>query len=192
MSAAAPTSTAPDSTAPAGPLAVLVGPPGAGKSTVGRLLAERLGCDFRDTDADIERRAGKPIPEIFIEDGEPHFRVLEAQAVAAALAEHQGVLALGGGAVLADATRALLAGRPVVFLEVALHDAVKRVGLDAPRPLLAINPRQQWRELMERRRPLYLEVAAATVATEGLTPEQVADAVLESLDLTSGPGVEDA
>ncbi|WP_327065696.1 shikimate kinase [Kitasatospora sp. NBC_01302] len=166
-----------------GPRAVLVGPPGAGKSTVGRLLAERLGCGFRDTDTDIEQRAGKPIPDIFIEDGEPHFRELEAAAVAAALAGHDGVLALGGGAVMADATRALLAGRPVVYLEVALHDAVKRVGLDAPRPLLAVNPRQQWRELMERRRPLYLEVAAATVATEGRTPEQVVDAVLESLEL---------
>ncbi|GAA1238531.1 shikimate kinase [Kitasatospora nipponensis] len=160
---------------------VLVGPPGAGKSTVGRLLAERLGTGFRDTDADVEQLAGKPIPEIFIQDGEPHFRELECRAVAQALAEHRGVLALGGGAVLAEPTRALLAGRTVVFLEVALGDAVKRVGLDAPRPLLAINPRQQWRELMERRRPLYLEVATAVVGTEGLTPEQVADAVLESL-----------
>ncbi|MDH6131158.1 shikimate kinase [Kitasatospora sp. MAA4] len=166
-----------------GPLVVLVGPPGAGKSTVGRLLAERLGAEFRDTDADIEQLAGKPIPEIFIDEGEPHFRALEAQAVAAALESHPGVLALGGGAVMADATRLLLAGRPVVYLEVALADAVKRVGLDAPRPLLAVNPRAAWRELMEARRPLYLEVAAAVIGTEGLTPEQVADAVLESLEL---------
>ncbi|MDH6114277.1 shikimate kinase [Kitasatospora sp. MAP12-15] len=167
----------------AGPAVVLVGPPGSGKTTVGRVLAERLGTSFRDTDADIEQLAGKPIPEIFIDEGEPHFRALEARAVAAALAEHPGVLALGGGAVLADATRALLAGRPVVYLEVALADAVKRVGLDAPRPLLAVNPRAAWRELMEARRPLYLEVAAAVIGTEGLTPEQVADAVLESLEL---------
>ncbi|WP_035795813.1 shikimate kinase [Kitasatospora mediocidica] len=166
-----------------GPAVVLVGPPGAGKTTVGRLLAERLGTEFRDTDADVEQLAGKPIPEIFIDEGEPHFRALEAQVVAAALESHPGVLALGGGAVMADASRALLAGRPVAYLEVSQADAVKRVGLDAPRPLLAVNPRAAWRELMEARRPLYLEVAATVIGTEGLTPEQVADAVLESLEL---------
>ncbi|GAA1976732.1 shikimate kinase [Kitasatospora viridis] len=166
-----------------GPRVVLVGPPGAGKSTVGRLVAEHLGVPFRDTDDDIVATAGKPIADVFVQDGEPHFRELERAAVAAALAEHPGVLALGGGAVLAEPTRALLKGHRVAYLEVALADAVKRVGLDAPRPLLAVNPRQQWRELMERRRPLYLEVAAAVVSTEGRTPEQVADAVLESLEL---------
>ncbi|MFD8483309.1 shikimate kinase [Kitasatospora sp. NPDC059673] len=165
------------------PAVVLVGPPGSGKSTVGRVLAERLGLPFRDTDEDIERTAGKPIPEIFVDEGEPHFRRLEREAVAAAAADHPGVLALGGGAVMAPATRELLAPLPVVFLEVALADAVKRVGLDAPRPLLAVNPRARWRELMEARRPLYLEVATAVVDTEGRTPEQVADAVLEALEL---------
>ncbi|MFJ5926677.1 shikimate kinase [Kitasatospora sp. NPDC092948] len=165
------------------PAVVLVGPPGSGKSTVGRVLAERLGLPFRDTDADIERTAGKAIPEIFVDEGEPHFRQLEREAVAAACADHEGVLALGGGAVMAPVTRELLAPLPVVFLEVALADAVKRVGLDAPRPLLAVNPRARWRELMEARRPLYLEVATAVVDTEGRTPEQVADAVLEALEL---------
>ncbi|MFE9423051.1 shikimate kinase [Kitasatospora sp. NPDC006697] len=170
-------------TGPVGPRLVLVGPPGSGKSTVGRLLAERLGVEFRDTDADIVATAGKPIADIFVDEGEPHFRELEKQAVAAALAEHPGVLALGGGAVLAESTRALLKDRKVAYLEVALADAVRRVGLDAPRPLLAVNPRQQWRELMERRRPLYLEVAAAVISTEDRTPEQVAEAVLVSLEL---------
>ncbi|MER5354885.1 shikimate kinase [Kitasatospora sp. NPDC002551] len=165
------------------PAIVLVGPPGSGKSTVGRVLAERLGLGFRDTDADIEERAGKPIPDIFVDEGEPHFRALEAAAVRGAVETHDGVLALGGGAVMAGATRALLRELPVVFLEVPLADAVKRVGLDAPRPLLAVNPRARWRELMEARRPLYLEVATAVVDTAGRTPEQVADAVLEALEL---------
>ncbi|GAA2092649.1 shikimate kinase [Kitasatospora saccharophila] len=168
---------------PATPAVVLVGPPGSGKSTVGRVLAERLGLPFRDTDADVEQAAGKPIPEIFVDEGEPHFRQLEREAVRAAATGYAGVLALGGGAVMAEETRALLAPLPVVFLEVALGDAVKRVGLDAPRPLLAVNPRARWRELMEARRPLYLEVATAVVDTEGRTPEQVADAALEALEL---------
>ncbi|MCE4946200.1 shikimate kinase [Streptomyces albulus] len=165
------------------PVVVLVGPPGAGKSTVGALLAERLDVGYRDTDADIVATAGKPIAEIFIDEGEPHFRALERAAVRAALDEHPGVLALGGGAIMDDATRQLLTGRPVVFLDVELADAVKRVGLDAPRPLLAVNPRKQWRELMERRRPLYTEVARAVIATGGRTPEDVADAIVDALEL---------
>jgi shikimate kinase len=167
------------------PAIVLVGPPGAGKSTVGALLAARLGVTVRDTDTDVEEAAGKPIPEIFLDDGEERFRALESAAVRAALAGHEGVLSLGGGAVMAPDTRALLAGLPVVFLDVELGDAVKRVGLDAPRPLLAVNPRQQWRVLMERRRPLYTEVARATVATAGRTPDEVAEAVLDALELKS-------
>ncbi|MFT2016059.1 shikimate kinase [Streptomyces sp. 796.1] len=162
---------------------ILVGPPGAGKSTVGALLAERLGTTYRDTDADIEHTAGQPIPEIFFEHGEPHFRALERAAVRAAVAEHPGVLSLGGGAVMDEETRALLVGRPVVFLDVQLAAAVRRVGLDAPRPLLAVNPRQRWRELMEARRPLYTEVARAVVSTDDRTPQDVAGAVAEALEL---------
>jgi len=165
------------------PAIVLVGPPGAGKTTVGRVLAERIGVGYRDTDADIEARAGKPIPEIFIDEGEPYFRELERAAVRAAVAEHGGVLSLGGGAVMDDGTRALLAGLAVVFLDVSLHDAVHRVGLDAPRPLLAVNPRQRWRELMEQRRPLYTEVARAVVDTADRTPADLAGAVLDALEL---------
>ncbi|MER6051076.1 shikimate kinase [Streptomyces sp. NPDC001793] len=165
------------------PVVVLVGPPGAGKSTVGALLAARLGVGYRDTDADIVVTAGKPIAEIFIEDGEGHFRELERAAVRTALDGHRGVLSLGGGAVMDDGTRKLLTGLPVVFLDVELADAVKRVGLDAPRPLLAVNPRKQWRELMERRRPLYTEVARAVIATGGRTPEDIADAIVDALEL---------
>nr|WP_206442215.1 shikimate kinase [Streptomyces boncukensis] len=156
---------------------------GVGKSTVGALLAERLDVVFRDTDQDIEAAAGKPVSEIFLDDGEPRFRELERAAVRTALAEHTGVLALGGGAVLSEQTRALLARHPVVFLEIGLAEAVKRVGLDAPRPLLVINPRRQWRQLMEERRPLYTEVARAVVSAENRTPEEVAEAVLDALEL---------
>ncbi|MFJ4850222.1 MULTISPECIES: shikimate kinase [unclassified Streptomyces] len=165
------------------PVVVLVGPMGVGKTTVGELLAERLGVSCRDTDADIVEAEGRPISDIFVEDGEEHFRALEARAVRAALAEHPGVLALGGGAVLDADTRGLLAGLPVVFLDMDVAEAVKRVGLDAARPLLAVNPRRQWRELMDARRPLYTEVARAVVSTADRTPEDVADAVLDALEL---------
>ncbi|MBR7674619.1 shikimate kinase [Streptomyces daliensis] len=162
---------------------ILVGPMGVGKSTVGELLAARLGAAFRDTDKDIVDTSGKPISEIFIDEGEPHFRALEREAVRRALAEHPGVLALGGGAILAEETRELLRCLPVVFLEMGLTEAVKRVGLDAPRPLLAVNPRQQWRKLMDERRPLYAGVARAVVSTEHRTPDEVVDEILEVLEL---------
>ncbi|WP_326600119.1 shikimate kinase [Streptomyces sp. NBC_01803] len=166
-----------------GPAVVLVGPPGSGKSTVAALLAERLGLTARDTDADVEQAAGKLISEIFIDEGEPRFRALEAAAVRAALTGHDGVVSLGGGAILDPGTRALLAGLPVVFLDVALAEAVRRVGLDTARPLLAVNPRQRWRVLMEERRPLYTEVARAVVQTADRTPDEVVTAVLDALEL---------
>lgn len=156
------------------PVCVLVGAPGSGKTTVGQALAAELGVEFRDTDADIEQLAGKPIPEIFVDEGEAHFRTLERAAVAAALASCGGVLALGGGAILAEENRAALIGHTVVHLSVELPDAVKRVGLGAGRPLLAINPRATLKHLMEQRRPLYAEVATATVVTDGRTPEELA------------------
>ncbi|PVD09220.1 3-dehydroquinate synthase [Streptomyces sp. CS147] len=176
-----------------GPLVVLVGPMGVGKSTVGELLAARLGTTYRDTDADVVAEAGKPIAEIFYDEGEEHFRALERRAVAAAVAGHPGVLALGGGAVLDGATRELLAGRPVVYLSMDVDEAVRRVGLGAARPLLAVNPRRQWRELMDARRHLYEEVARTVVATDENTPEEVAQAIIDALELPEGeaaPGVE--
>ncbi|MGW1189850.1 3-dehydroquinate synthase [Streptomyces sp. NPDC002559] len=171
-----------------GPLVVLVGPMGVGKSTVGELLADRLGTGYRDTDADVVATAGKPIPEIFYDEGEEHFRELERRAVHTALAEHTGVLSLGGGAVLDATTRALLAGHPVVYLSMEVEEAVRRVGLSTARPLLAVNPRRQWRELMDARRHLYTEVARATVATDERTPEEVAQAVLDALELPERTG----
>jgi shikimate kinase len=163
------------------PLVVLVGPPGAGKSTVGQLVAERRGTSFRDTDRDVEVAAGESIGEIFIGRGEPAFRDLEREAVRAALEEHDGVLSLGGGAVLDELTRKRLADQRVVFLDVGVGDAAARVGFNRDRPLLLGNPRAQLRTMLEERRPLYLEVASVTVDTDGKTPDEVAAAVEAAL-----------
>ncbi|TDO47016.1 shikimate kinase [Kribbella sp. VKM Ac-2571] len=163
------------------PVVVLVGPPGSGKSTIAALLAKRLGVPHRDTDTDIEAGAGKPISDIFVDEGEPHFRKLEREAIVAALQGDREVLSLGGGAILDPATRADLAGHTVVFLDVSLGEATKRVGLSVARPLLLGNVRTQLRNLMEARRPLYGEVAKQTVLTDGKTPDQIADEILEQL-----------
>jgi shikimate kinase len=164
------------------PRAVLVGPMGAGKSTVAAILAERWGVAVRDTDADIEADEGRAISEIFVDDGEQHFRALERAAVAAALAEHDGVLALGGGAVLDPATRVALAGHPVVFLNVGLSDAVKRVGLGVGRPLLLGNVRSRVKALLDERLPIYQAVATVQVDTDGRTPEEVAADVAAAIE----------
>ncbi|MDQ1465138.1 MAG: shikimate kinase [Actinomycetota bacterium] len=163
------------------PLVVLVGPPGAGKSTVGRLLASRFGTTFRDTDVDVETVAGMKVAEVFLEHGEERFRDLERAAVKAALAEHDGVLALGGGAVLDADTRELLRGNRVVYLEVDLADATKRVGFNRERPLLLGNPRAQLHALLEARRPFYEQVATATIVSSGKTVTAVAAEVAEVL-----------
>ncbi|TMR08864.1 shikimate kinase [Nonomuraea turkmeniaca] len=160
---------------------VLIGPPGSGKTTIGRLLAERLGVGFRDTDADIEAVAGKPVADIFVEDGEARFRELEHEAVRQALAEHDGILSLGGGAVLNVETQALLAGHHVVYLQVGLSDAVQRVGLASARPLLVLNPRSQLKKLMEERRPIYERLAVVTVVTDKREPEELADEIVKGL-----------
>jgi shikimate kinase len=156
------------------PVAVVVGPMGAGKTTIGQAVAEILGVPFADTDAMIEQRAGKTVPEIFIDDGEAAFRTFERETVAAALASVDGVLALGGGSILNEETRALLAGHTVVFLSVELTDAIRRVGLGAGRPLLSVNPRATMKFLLEERRPLYASVATHTVATDGRAPQEIA------------------
>ncbi|MCK9897469.1 shikimate kinase [Frankia sp. AgB32] len=174
--------------APAGPQAVLVGPravlvgaPGAGKTTVGTRLARRWDVGFRDTDADVEAALGASVSDIFLEFGEDRFRAAEHRAVAAALAEHTGIVALGGGSVLDPATRALLAGHRVVYLRVGLSDAVRRVGLARDRPLLVEGPRTRLAALLRAREPLYAEVAMAVVDTAGREPDEVADLVAAAL-----------
>jgi shikimate kinase len=154
---------------------------------VARLVAERLGLGARDTDDDVEAAAGATVSDVFVEQGEEGFRALERAAVATALAEHDGILALGGGAVLDPGTRDLLRGSTVVFLDVGIKDAASRIGLNRDRPLLLGNPRAQWLRLMEARRPVYEEVATVRVDTDGRSPEEVAAEVLQALDSEQGP-----
>jgi len=157
------------------PYVVLIGTMGAGKTTVGRLLAQRRGLSFRDTDHDVEAQDGRAVSDIFVESGEATFRELEAKAVAEALQSHEGVLALGGGAVLNPDTRALLEGHRVLFLKVGLADAAKRVGLGVSRPMLLGNVRGRVKQLIEERTPIYESVATLVLDTSGLSPTQVVE-----------------
>lgn len=163
------------------PRVVLVGPMGAGKTTVAGLLARGWGVGVRDTDADVEATTGRTVADIFVESGEAFFRDLERTAVSEALRTHDGVLALGGGAVLDEGTRELLAGHPVVFLRVGLSDAVKRVGLGTSRPLLLGNVRSRIKALLDERTPIYESVATITVDTDQRPPQDVADEIMKVL-----------
>ncbi len=160
---------------------VLVGAPGSGKTTVGAVLADRLDLPFHDVDAVIAERVGKPVAEIFADDGEAVFRAFEETTTAELLAL-PGVLALGGGAVLSPATRASLRGHRVVWLRIGLGAAVKRVGLDTARPLLLGNVRGRLLTLLNERAVLYAEVATETVDTDALTPDAVADLIVAASD----------
>jgi len=165
-----------------GPVLILIGPPGAGKSTVGALVAGQLGVSFADTDADIEKTAGKPVSDIFIEDGEQAFRDLEREAVRQALTSAEGVLAVGGGAVLDKETQESIKGRPVVYLETGFAEAAKRTGLSQARPLLiGTNPRATLKALLDARLPIYERLARMIVQTDGRAPEEIADEVVRRL-----------
>ncbi len=169
-------------TDPRAPRVVLVGPPGAGKTTIGRKLAKELGVELYDTDAGIERETGRTIPEIFATDGEPEFRRIEERVVRRAILAERGVVSLGGGAVLSEDTRALLRNRTVVYLEISVGEGLRRTGASTNRPLLnGADPAAKYRELMRKRRPLYREVATVRVRTDGRSPGRVVKMVLAKL-----------
>jgi shikimate kinase len=169
-----------------GAVIVLIGPPSAGKSSVGTLLAAELGVPFADTDDLVAAAAGKPVGDIFVDDGEAVFRELERGAVARGLESagasgaagasgpDGGVLAVGSGAVLDPDVRRMIAGRPVVYLEAGFATIAKRTGMDRPRVVIPGNPRGMLRAMLEERRPVYAELATITVPTDDMAPEEVA------------------
>jgi shikimate kinase len=164
------------------PKAVLIGPPGAGKSSVGRQLAKLWECEIFDSDSEIERVSGKKIADIFTNEGEPAFRAIEREVVLKALREEPGVVALGGGSVLDSTVNEFLqaASLPVAYLEVSISQAAPRVGFNKERPLLAINPRQQWLQLMEKRRPIYEALATHSFNTDNRKPAEVAREIADT------------
>jgi len=169
------------------PRAVLIGPPGAGKSSVGRALAKLLQCEVLDTDKEVERISGKKIAEIFTEDGEPAFRAIEKDVVLQALKNEIGIVALGGGSVLDNDVADFLRGSEIVvaYLEVSISQAAPRVGFNKERPLLALNPRQQWMSLMEKRRPIYESLATLRIATDNRKPAEVAAEIAAAIGVVS-------
>jgi shikimate kinase len=157
---------------------VLVGVPGAGKTTIGKLLAIEMGSEFFDSDEEVAAQTGSSISSLFIEKGEPFFREIEREVIARGLERSSGVYALGGGAVLDPSTRELLKPKRVCWLGVSARVAAKRVGLDQPRPVLVGNVRAQMVKLLNDREPLYAEVATFTVVTDELSPSEVVREVM--------------
>ena len=166
------------------PPIILIGPPGAGKTSVGKALAKKLALNFLDSDKVVEEKSGKSIPEIFITDGEPAFREMERAAVIDLIENQDGVIALGGGSVMdLEVSKRLLPLAHVVFLDVSISNAAPRVGFNRDRPLLLGNPRQQWIALMEKRRSTYEALAKARVSTDNKKPVEVVEEILKELAL---------
>ena len=165
------------------PRVILIGPPGAGKSSVGKSLARLLGDDFIDTDSVIADQEGQSISEIFVDKGEPYFREKELEVLLHQIEVHSGVLSLGGGAPLSETAQNAIkeSGSPVVFLDVSLAGAAPRVGFNRDRPLLLGNPRAQWQELMNARRPIYESLAHHCIVTDKLMPNEAAAQVVTLL-----------
>ena len=163
---------------------VLIGPPGSGKSSVAKSLAKKTGKRYVDTDKVIEEREGKPITEIFLEDGERHFRNVESEVVLQTLQGEGEIVALGGGSILSEVVREELKKfSPIIYLEVSISNAAPRVGFNRERPLLLGNPRAQWLALMEIRRPIYESLATFKVSTDNKKPDQVTSDILELVKL---------
>ena len=163
------------------PVAVVIGPPGAGKSTIGRRLAAALGVRWHDTDAAIEAAEGASISNLFVDHGEEHFRALERAEVARALGQDGVVVSLGGGAPMDPQTQALLAGHTVVFLDVGIADASRRIGFEGNRPLLMMNPRASWTKMMNERRATYERLSTLRVDTAGRKPAEIVAEVVAAL-----------
>jgi len=165
---------------------VLIGPPGAGKSSIGKALAKELNLNFIDSDSEIEKISHKKISEIFIEDGEPAFRLLEVDVVRKVLADFDGVISLGGGAPINKEIQEVLqdANYPVVFIDVSIAQAATRIGFNKDRPLLLVNPRQQWISLMNDRRPIYEKLASQTISSDNQKPHEVAKQIRDKLKAT--------
>ncbi|MFW0794588.1 shikimate kinase [Gordonia sp. CPCC 205515] len=169
------------------PVVVLIGFMGAGKSTVGRIVAGRLGVDFIDTDSELVRRDGRPIPEIFTTDGADRFREIERDVVIDVLRSHPGVIALGGGSVMTPAVADALAGHHVVYPRITADGGFARVK-DSDRPLIAgDDPHLRYRELLEARDETYHRVGTMAVDAAAGDPEAVADVVIELLADTLVP-----
>ncbi|CAN2200408.1 AroK Shikimate kinase [Candidatus Nanopelagicaceae bacterium] len=162
---------------------VLIGAPGSGKSTVGAALAKVLALDFIDTDLLIEEREGKAITDIFVVDGEPHFRAVELETLKHVLTLNDVVISLGGGAPISDQAQQLINSSEsrVVFLDVSLATAAPRVGFNRDRPLLLGNPRAQWQALSDKRRPIYEALADVSIKVDDMSVEAITSEIEKSL-----------